>query len=436
MNKLINLFETHVAPVFLMIASNRYVKSISNGFIIASPLTIAGALFQMVISLPLGSGYTQFLQSSGLQKYLSVPLLVTTEMLSLLVVATIAYQLAKSFKKDGMIAAIIALSCFLIVTPFGVSQTAASGEVIVIEKALSTQWLGAQGLFVAMIVAILSTRVYAFVIDKNWIIKMPEGVPSNVANAFESLVPGIIILTMFVLIKAGFAATPFGSIHHFIFFIFQRPLTSLGNSLPAYLFAVLLMQLLWLVGVHGPMVVASIMIPIWAAAATENLQLYLSGGVPIHVISTAFYIMYGSAFGGSGNTLPLVFMMAFKSKSKQLKTLGKLAIGPSIFNINEPIIFGLPIVMNPMTAIPFVFAPVITVLIAYFATRFAFVPIPPGIQGPTQIPVFIKAFLLGGNGAWKIAILHLVILAVSTVIWYPFFKILDKNLYNEEKNSN
>ncbi len=434
MKTLLELFETHIAPVFMKIADNDVMKGISRGFIIASPLSISGALFQLFSSLPFGEGYTSFLASSGLGEILSLPLAVTSNSLSLLLAFTIAYSYTqvKGMKDLSITAAIVSVCAFLIVIPFN-TMIDVGGTSTLVNNVIPTQWLGAQGIFVSILVAILSSSIFIFTIKKDWVIKMPEGVPSNVSSSFKSLVPGIIILLTFIIIRVGLSMTPFGTLHKLIYGLLQVPLQSLTNNIWGYIICTLLMQLLWLVGVHGPTIVFSVMAPLWMGAATENLAALTSGGEPQHIISTSFYIMLNS-FGGSGMTLALVLMMSFIAKSKQMKVLGRLSLGPAIFNINEPIIFGLPIVMNPLLAIPFVIAPVVVSILAYILTKLNFLSV-VALSGPTQIPMIVKAVMFGGDKPIQWIIFHIVAFIITAIIWYPFFKMMDRNAYELEVNT-
>lgn len=435
METLLNFFEQKISPVFLKLANNDVMKSISSGFIAAAPLSIAGAFFQMIKSLPLGEGYTNFLINTGLDKFLNYPLAVTTNITALLLSFTIAYNYAKVKDREekALTVAIVSVVAFLLVTPFTTTVQDAGGADVIVNDVIPTMWLGAQGIFVSMLIAIVSSKIFLFVVDKGWVIKMPDGVPANIATSFEGLVPGLVILIIFVTVRVGLEQTPFGSLHTLIFGLLQVPLQNLTTNIYSYIIVITLMQLLWLVGVHGPMVVFSVMMPVWQAAAVENAQLVAAGQEATNIISTNFYIMLNS-FGGSGYTLPLVIMMMFIAKSDALKTLGKLSIVPGIFNINEPVIFGLPMVMNPMTAIPFVITPAIVAILAYILTKVGFLSV-LYLGGPTQVPIIAKAFMFGGSGAINWAIFHVLAFIISALIWYPFFKMLDKQYYNEEQEN-
>lgn len=435
MEKFMSFFEKHIATHLIKISNNKYLRVVSRAFMASMPLSIAGAFFTMLLTLPLGEWYTNFLASSNLGTYLSYPQQVTTDVLALVIAFTIAYSLAKEYKEDALTVGIISLCSFLLLTPFNTSLTLDDGTVHEVLKVIPTMWLGAQGLFVAIITGIFVTEVYHFCIKRNWYIKMPAGVPENVATPFRGLVPCMILLITFLLVRVGLEQTPFGNLHQLVYGLLQIPLQSLGNNIITFVICTLLMQLLWMVGVHGPLTVISVMLPVWTAAQTENLTAVLAGGEPTNIISISYYMMYGNFMGGSGNTLGLVILMAFFAKSKQFRTLGKLSLGPGIFNINEPITFGLPVVMNPIAFIPFVFTPVIVAILAYIFTKIGFLGILPGINTPSQVPIIIKAFFAGGETSVRIAIFQVAMFILCTAIWYPFFKIMDKEAYEQEQSA-
>ena len=432
MEKFMNFFNDKIAMQLMKVSNNRYISVIGKSFMATMPLSIVGAIFTMFRTLPLGAAYTEFLTKTNLIKYLAYPQAITTDIIALVIAFTIAYNLAKVYKLNELIVGLVSLASFLLVTPFGTNVKLPDGTMQAVTGVIPTQWLGAQGLFVAMFIGIIVAEVYRFCMLKKLFIKLPDGVPENVSKSFEGLIPAGIALLIFLVVRIAFEQTSFGSVHALVYGLIQKPLQSLGNSLPAYLIAILLMQLLWVVGIHGPLVVASILLPIWSAAANENLQLFNAGQAPIHIINTTFYFMYGSGMGGSGNTLGLAFLMAFRSKSAQFKTLGRLSLAPAVFNINEPLTFGVPFVMNPITFVPFVFIPVLSAFIAYVATASGLVGILPGLGVVSQAPIIMKAIMGGGNSIISVALLQVFLAVLSTILWYPFFKIMDSQAYEQE----
>jgi PTS system cellobiose-specific IIC component len=337
---------------------------------------------------------------------------MTTNMIALYASFLIAYKLAESLDQDGLTVGVIALMSFLVLTPFAVLDKV---------KALPYTYLGAAGLFAAIIVGLVSTRIYTFVVRHNWRIQMPAGIPQTVANTFNGLIPGFVVIIIFTCINGLFRLTPFENVHSFVYNSLQAPLQNIGGSFGGLLTVVLVSQTLWLFGIHGTMVTGTIAKPIYYAMDLENLTAFQHGDPLPHIIGWAFLAVFG-IIGGAGSTFALNVLMAFKSKSQQLKILGKIALPTSLVRINEPLVFGIPIVLNPTLAIPFVLMPVLGVTIAYIATIFEIIPRMIGILPALGIPIIINALM---QGSWKFVALQVIIIAISFIVYYPFFKKLD-----------
>ncbi|MNJ50090.1 Oligo-beta-mannoside permease IIC component [compost metagenome] len=219
--------------------------------------------------------------------------------------------------------------------------------------------------------------------------------------------------------------TSFGTIHDFIYTYLQVPLEGLGGSLGALIAAVLIMQVLWMFGIHGAIVTLAIVKPIWMSLDLTNLEAFQAGAPLPNIIGMAFWSLFCNYAPMLGFTLLLVFM----AKSKQLRTIGKLGLPGSFFSIHEPLIFGIPVVLNPVLAIPFVMAPIICAVLGYFATTIGLLPAPIGIYPPFGTPIFALGFL---EGSWKLAVAQLVLIPISMLIYYPFFRTLDKQALNKE----
>ncbi len=418
MGKRFNIREKFI-KVSSSIQSNKYIGAISNGLGATMPMLLAGSLFTLIdaISIP---AYQAFLESSGLKVLTAIIPTVTTSIIALYAVFTIANSLTDQFKQDGRVAGLLSLMAFLIVTPFGVMQDETVG--------IGIGWLGAKGLFVAMFVALITARIYVLVLDKNLYIKMPKGVPSTIEKSMAALVPGVVIIFVFLIIRGLFNLTSFGNVHAFVFNFIQVPLTQLGSSPFAYLIAVLMIGVLWFFGVHGALLVLSVMSPIWTPLRLENLEAFQLGlPLPNVVIGTPFYTVFAS-LGGTGATLGLAIAMLF-AKSKQYKTLGKLAIIPSICGINEPLLFGLPIVLNIKLLVPFIVTPLITSSLGLAATYLGIIPKLRGLNAPTGTPVVVRGFLEGG---WKVAVFQVLLVVISFLIYYYFFKKMDQEAYSKE----
>jgi len=380
-----------------------------------------GAISTLVSSLPI-TAYQNFITKTGLKPILALPTSFTTNILAILAVFFIAYRLSEVFEKDGATAGLIALICFFILTPLGQLK---SGDSV--SSVITFDWLGAKGLFVAIIVGLLAGRIYVFIVDKRWTIKMPDGVPPTIGKSFAGLIPGFIIVVIFLVINEIFKATSFGSMHQFIYTFVQTPLEGLGGSLLASIIAMFASHFLWVFGIHGMMVVFSVMMPIWLSLDMANLSAY-QAGLPLPNVLGGYGMLEYVTIGGSGATLGLNILM-LRAKSKRYRMLGRLAIPAGICCINEPIIFGTPVVLNPTLVIPFISAPLANLLIAYGLTYIGIVARPMGTQLPLGVPPVIQGFL---QGDWTIAALQFVLIFVDLLIYYPFFKILDNAAAAEE----
>ncbi|CAI3397332.1 PTS cellobiose transporter subunit IIC [Enterococcus cecorum] len=214
--------------------------------------------------------------------------------------------------------------------------------------------------------------------------------------------------------------------HDIVYQVIQAPLTGLGSSLPATLIALFFVQFLWFFGLHGQIIVNSVMDPIWNTLMLENLEAYKAGKELPHIITKPFMEVFTVGLGGSGMTLAVVILMAFVLKKKQYQDVGRLALAPGIFNVNEPVIFGLPIVLTPTILIPWVIAPLIVTTLNYLVMAAGIVPAPTGVSVPWTVPIFFSGILatnsvLGG-------VLQIVDFLLVAIVWYPFLRVLDKQL--------
>ena len=288
------------------------------------------------------------------------------------------------------------------------------------------------GLFTAMLTALLATKLYAVLLKKNVKIKMPSTVPSFVSRQFEALIPATVIVVLFLFIRLVFAATPFGTVTNFIVTMIQMPLTDIGTTLIGTLFITILNSILWFFGIHGTAVIDSFMGPLWYAARFANFDMFQASVTAARqYIVTQDFANHIIFLGGTGNTVSLAAIMAFKCRSKRIKSLGKLSLLPGIFNVNEPVIFGLPMVLNPMMALPFFIVPPVTVLISFCAMYFGLVPYPTGVTVPWTLPAPFGGWMMCND--WRGGVLQLVVLLIGGLIYYPFITALDKQYLKEEQ---
>lgn len=410
------------------IQQNKYVSAITNGLMAAMPMIIVGAIGSLVNSLPIPA-YQEFLVNSGLKEITVIPSEVTTNVFSLYVVFLVASKFAKSCKQEGTPAGLLALMFFLIITPFNYSETLSL-------ESIPASWLGARGLFTAFIASLIVAKIFVLFKEKGWVINMPAGVPPTVSSSFAGLTPALVVAALGILVRYLTSLTSYGDIHEIIFNIIAAPLTNLGGSFPAMIIAILVAHILWLCGVHGILVVVSVFSPIWIPQQMENLAAFNAGQpIPNLVSYTLANMVF---FMGSGATLGLAIAM-LRAKSEQYKVLGKLSFIPNLFGINEPILFGVPIIMNFTLAIPFILMPLIILVTSYLAMVTGFFPRLTGVRAPLGTPVIIQGLMIGG---WQWAVYQVVMIIVSYFVYLPFFKVLDKQALaleekkkNEEKNN-
>ena len=422
MDKFLDVLQEKMGPIAYKLDSNRYLSAIKTGFFGAMPILIIGSVFLLFANLPI-PGYADFMASimgENWTTYFMVPYDMTMNIMTIFVVFGIAKDLAHHYKVDDLAAVVIAVVAFFILTPTIADTGGANG--------IPTSNLGASGLFVGMITAILAVEISRWVEQRGWTIKMPDSVPSNVARSFTALIPAFFVIVIFDLIRIGFSFTAYDTAQAFIFQILQTPLTALGSSLPATIVVLLFEGLLWSFGIHGSNIVGAVMQPIWLSLTADNAAAFSAHEALPHIVNYQFYSNFIKV-GGAGGTLGLAILCVFVAKSAQFKTLGKLAIAPGIFNINEPLIFGIPIVLNPVMMIPFIITPVVLVIVAYFAMATGLVDFTNGTNLPWTTPPIVSGFLLNG---WRGALLQVVQIALSMAIYFPFFKLEDNKAYQLE----
>ena len=424
--------EKFLMPIANVLSKNKVLSAIRDGFLITVPITIVGSIFLLIANFPL-EGFLNLMTSifgAGWDAYLGRVSAIAFDCVALLGVLSIGYCYAREKGLENRIGgAVVALVCFLIITPQkGFVEVEGAAEAASFSGFQFT-FLGTAGMFLAMITAILSVEIYAWAIRKKLVIKMPEGVPPAVMESFASLIPSAIAMTIFFAASVLFSHTTFEYAHYFIYRVLQAPLVGLGRLSGFEAIYQFLSTLFWFFGINGPAVTNTIFSPIHKVLTVENYEA-AQAGLEMTNIFTAGFSDFFCNFGGGGSTLGLVMMMAFLGKSNRMKTLGKLSLPAGIFGINEPIIFGLPIVLNPLMAIPFILTPVVNTVIGDLATVTGIMPITLGVQLPWTCPIIFSGFLVTGSVMGSVV--QIVQLAVDILIYYPFFKLLDKRYLDDE----
>lgn len=425
MKKFMYFLENKLAPFGEKVGNQRHLKALREGIMMAMPLIMIGSIFVLIASFPV-KGWSEWLASHGqMDVLLNKTVNTTFGLVALLTSFGIAYRLADSYKVDGLSAGALSLASFLLSTPTIANEAGAAG--------IPFSFLGGKGLFAAICIAMIVAEIYRYFIQKDIIIKMPGNVPEIVSRTFSAIIPGTVIIILFMILTKILEVTGIGNLHNLLAVILGKPLGLIGGTLIGTFVAVLLNSVFWFCGVNGGQVVGSVMNPVWLAAADAN-RLALQAGEALPNIITAPFMDLFVYIGGGGATIGLALCLIFFSKSKEYKTLGKLSGIPALFNINTAILFSFPTVLNPIMLIPFIATPIINAIITYFAMSTGLVALTTGITLPWTTPPIIGGFLATG-GHLSGAILQVVLVAVSFAIYFPFFKAADKkNLVKANNN--
>jgi len=406
------------------LGNNKAFSAISKSMMGTMAIILVGAIFQIVATVPTLFGW--YTMDSAIYQTLYAPYNMTMGILSVFVAFMIAYNYAKSLNMKPMQNGIVALICFLIIAAPATTVTLADGLTTM--TVLNNSYLGASGLFVAIIIGILTVNLTHFCEKKNIVIKMPDVVPSFLSEAFSAMLPLLFNIIIWYGIGTALSALTQGQMNLplLITYLLSLPLKAL-NTVPGILIAVLFSCVFWTFGIHGTMVVFIALMAITIQNTTANAAAVAAGGQPQFYASMLFGAV--ACAGGTGNTLGLVLHGLRSAKSKQLKAVSKAAIVPGIFNINEPVTFGYPIMYNPIMAIPYILTPIITMLILWLGYSIGFFK-PAYILLMSLMPLFLGEFLT--TMAWQNLFIPIVGIVVGLIVYYPFFKIYDKQLAEKE----
>ncbi|WP_102401693.1 PTS sugar transporter subunit IIC [Haloimpatiens massiliensis] len=408
--------KKYLVPIAEKVEKQIHLQAVKEGMMSIVPIFIVGSLSLLFIALKnmLPNGAVKDFIGNNLGVFM-FPFNFTMGIISLYAAFFIALSLARKYKLNATEVAITS-----VIIQFILCAEVADG-------AIKTGYLDAQGLFVSIIVGLLVVEITRFMNEKNLVFKLPKEVPSIVSKSFNNLLPMIvciILFTTFSVIIRNTTGQPFPKL---VMNILAPAISSL-DSVTAVIIILLITQLLWFFGLHGAAITSSIWMPIAANYMAENATRIAAGQDPIHIFTIGFYYSFLQVTG-SGITLGLVLLM-MKSRSKSLKSMGKVAIVPSIFGINEPVIFGTPIVMNPFMFIPFVFGPVIVGIMDFLAFSSGLIG-KPTMEPPGFMPPGVGAFLLTLD--WKAVVVVFLNIFIMTAIYYPFFKMMEKEELQKEK---
>ena len=443
---LFGFLENHVMGPMGKLAQFKIVRAITAAGMAAVPFTIVGSMFLVFSILPQAFSFWPIVAdifAASFDKFTPLYMVAnyaTMGSLSLYFVLSLSFELTKIYAEeedlnmDPLNGALLALMAFIMTVPQLIFDKGAMAAVVALEegKVVADGWamgngvtrFGTSGIFTAIIMAIVTVLLYRMCVKHNWVIKMPEAVPEGVSRGFTALVPGFVVAFTVIIINGllvvlgtdifNVISIPFGFVSH------------LTNTWIGIMIIYLLTQLLWIVGIHGANIIFAFVNPI----ALANMATNAAQGTHL-AVAGEFSNMFVIA-GGSGATLGLCIYIAFAARSQQLKAIGRASVVPAIFNINEPLIFGLPIIYNPALAIPFILAPMVTATIYYFANALEWIS-PVIAQVPWPTPVGIGAFL--GTADVRAALLALVTAVAAFLVYLPFIRRYDSQLVKEEQEA-
>ena len=410
---------------------NKYLGSIKEAFTMFVPFIIVGSFGSMLNILVSGAnGLAQWVPwLSNLSPAFTAINFVTISCMSLPIAFLIGYKLAEKENLPQLESGLIGLLSYLAVCPNTISTVVEGLKDPVVVNGLGAGVIGAQGLFVSMIMSMVAVKFFGLLTNIDAIkIKMPDSVPTGIARSFNILIPIFIIITAFSVGGCLFNTFTGNYLNVWIYNIIQLPLQALANTTGGILVLALVNQLFWFLGIHGGMVIEGVRGPLSAAGLAENISAVQAGGVATNILTRGFWTSF-VVVGGGGITLSLLIAIFIFSKREDHKSIAKFSLIPGICGINEPVVFGLPLVLNPIFAIPFILNSVIAAFIAVVATNIGFLTCGV-LDCPPGLPVFVTGFISYGIHG---IIVQAIILIVTFIIWVPFVLMSNKQAKLEQK---
>lgn len=404
------------------VASLRHVSALRDGVSVATTPMLIGSLFLIIRFLPI-EAYANYMDSHLIGRLLIYPIIATMDMLAIFVLIGVTYRLADSYKVEVLGAIITAVASYMLVNPMNVLANIPS------QLSMPISMMNSKSLFVAIIVAILSVEIYRKIIETNIVIKMPSSVPPAVSGSLVAVIPTLFVLISMLVIRFLFENTSYGTLNIFIEKMIANPLNAGLRSIFGSITHQTFSAVLFYFGLHGAMVDA-VYLPSWIAINDEN-RMAFQAGLELPNVMTQYYLESFVKIGGTGSTMALVLLSIFFAKSSHIKQIGKLSFAPALFHINEPIIFGVPVVLNPIMLIPFITVPAILSTFSYICVMIGLVAKPTGVVVPWTMPTFFNAYIIS-NGDFRSIILQVVCLIIAIIIYYPFFKLIDKDYLGKE----
>lgn len=423
MNKLIELIEKG-KPFFEKISRNKYLRAIRDGFIAGMPVILFSSIFILIAYVPNAWG---FHWSKDIETFLMTPYSYSMGILAFFVAGTTAKGLTDSMNRDLPATNQINFISTMLATMVGFLLMAAEPAK---DGGFLTAFMGTKGLLTAFIAAFITVNVYKVCVKNNVTIRMPDEVPPNISQVFKDLIPFtlsvVLLYALELVVKASLHVTVAESIGTLL-----APLFSAADGYLGITFIFGAYAFFWFVGIHGPSIVEPAIAAITYANAEVNLKL-IQQGMHADKILTSGTQMFIVTLGGTGATLVVPFMFMWLTKSKRNRAIGRASVVPTFFGVNEPILFGAPIVLNPIFFVPFIFAPIANVWIfKFFVDTLGMNSFTSNLPWTTPGPLGI---VLGTNFQVLSFILAALLVVVDVVIYYPFLKVYDEEILEEERS--
>lgn len=437
-----NFVNKYILPPVMKFVNTKAIQALRDGMLLSLPFIMVGSVFLLLASFPVPA-VADWMNKTGLTHFWNQAYGASFGIVAIFAVVGIAYTWAKNEHVDPLPAGMTAFVGFLIIMNPTTPVMEGSKTVISAAKAptlltgfIDRTWLGGQGMIAAIIIGMITGWIYSWFIKKKITIKLPDQVPPAVAGSFVALIPAAVLTCLWLAVYAGFDKLAGITMTEWIYHTIQTPLQGLSDSFGGILVMTILVPFFWFFGVHGSTLVGGIVGPILGANALQNAEIfkkygYVDAAHGGHIVIQGLFDQF-STVTGAGMTLGLVVFMTFFAKSQQMKGIGKLALIPGIFNINEPVLFGVPLVLNPVLALPFFLMPPLSAGSTYLLIKAGILPYLNGVQVPWTTPPVISSLLIGG---WKVAVWQAIILIISFFIYLPFARKYDTVLYMQEQEA-
>ncbi len=406
-----------LTPLSEKLMSVQFISAISQTMQAIMPVILIGSIGCLIAYLDVGPWQKIVTSIPYLVAICDKLQLVTLGLFSLYVVTILTYVYATMLEMKENVACIpISVTVFLMFTPCS-------------WDGVPTTWMGTSGLFSALIIGVLVPKMVKWMIQKKICIRMPDTVPKFVEDSFKILIPGLIIAAVAGVINAVLENTAFGCLHNIIYTIIQAPISNIGLSLPGHMLICVLAACVMWCGLHAG-TIGNLLQPLLLAASADNLAAYTSGQEMPHLITQEFFNL--TLPGMAGCLLIPAILMAFCCRSRQLKSVGRLAVVPAVFGIGEPVLFGAPVMLNALLFLPMIISIVVNNILAYGAMALDIVGRSTGVVLPWTTPPVLYP-LLSNSTPVRAAILNLLLILIDLVIWYPFVKAFDRNTCRQEE---